>query len=145
AHALSNLQLNKYLFAGKEYQDATVGGNVLGLYDFGARFYHPLHGRWFNLDPERQFANQYSYCLNNPLSFVDPDGRDVYEVDALGNVTKVKEDNTEDRWNFVYWEWTWKWDEQLEEFNVFMTKRVGGYISLPYRTTSRQGIYELPE
>ena len=122
AHALSNLQLNKYLFAGKEYQDATVGGNVLGLYDFGARFYHPLHGRWFNLDPERQFANQYSYCLNNPLSFVDPDGRDVYEVDEMGNVTYTKDDSGFDVWKFTFDKLIWEWDSELEEFYV----RIGG-------------------
>ena len=45
AHSLANLQLNKYLYSGKEYQDASIGGSPLGLYDFGARYYNPLLGR----------------------------------------------------------------------------------------------------
>ncbi len=75
AHSLANLQLNKYLYSGKEYQDASIGGSPLGLYDFGARYYNPLLARWFNPDPANQFANPYIYCGNNPLMFVDPDGR----------------------------------------------------------------------
>ena len=75
AHSMANLHLNKYLYSGKEYQDASIGGAPLGLYDFGARYYNPLLGRWFNPDPANQFTNPYIYCGNNPLMYVDPDGR----------------------------------------------------------------------
>ena len=46
AHQLDSLHLNKYLFGGKQYQDAPVNGSPLGLYDFHARYYNPLLGRW---------------------------------------------------------------------------------------------------
>ena len=48
--------------------------SILGLYDFGARYYDPLLGRWFNIDPALQGLNPYVYCGNNPLMYVDKDG-----------------------------------------------------------------------
>jgi len=77
AHQLSNLHLNKYLFGGKEYQDATVNCAQLGLYDFHARYYNPVLGRWFQQDPAGQFASPYLFGANNPVNFVDKDGRAV--------------------------------------------------------------------
>ena len=73
----NNLNKNKYLFSGKELQDGTLGGSMLGWYDFGARFYDPVLGRWFNVDPAAQFANPYLYCVNNPVMYIDPDGEFV--------------------------------------------------------------------
>lgn len=73
--ALNNLHLNKYLYGGKEYQDATLGGSMLGLYDFHARYYNPVLGRWFNMDPALQLANPYLYGGNSPMMFTDPDGK----------------------------------------------------------------------
>ncbi len=64
-----------YLFTGKE-KDST------GLYYYGARHYDPDLGRFLTRDPysgnlvKPQSLNQYTYCYNNPLLFVDPDGRD---------------------------------------------------------------------
>ena len=83
AHQLSNLHLNKYLFGGKEYQDATINGSPLGVYDFHARFYNPTLGRWFMQDPTQQFANPYLYGANNPVNFVDPDGEIAWFVVPL--------------------------------------------------------------
>ena len=50
AHGHENLNLNRYLFSSKELQDQSLGGKLLGLYDFGSRFYDPTLGRWFNVD-----------------------------------------------------------------------------------------------
>jgi RHS repeat-associated protein len=62
-----------YLFTGKE-KDAT------GLYYYGARYYDPDLGRFVTRDPlvgrriAPQTLNRYTYCLNNPMKYVDPDG-----------------------------------------------------------------------
>ncbi len=74
AHELNDLGVNKYLFSGKEIQDANIGSGILGLYDFGSRYYNPFLGRWFNIDPALQMTNPYVYCGNNPAMYVDPDG-----------------------------------------------------------------------
>ena len=61
AFQLNDLHLNRYLFGGKEYVDATVNDQPraqLDLYDFHARHYSPFYGRWFNPDPARQSIKQ---------------------------------------------------------------------------------------
>ncbi len=45
-----------------------------GLKYFGARFYDPEVGRFLTVDPVKDGLNWYIYCLDNPLSFKDPDG-----------------------------------------------------------------------
>ena len=73
---IDNLNRNKYLYGGKELQDAEIGLlGMLNFYDSQARFYDPVLGRWFNPDPANQMANGYPYCGNNPMMFVDPDGQ----------------------------------------------------------------------
>ena len=71
----NNLNKNKYLFSGKEFQDGQVNGSMLGWYDFGARFYDPVLGRWFNVDPAGQYTNPYLFCGNSPIMYIDKDGR----------------------------------------------------------------------
>ena len=77
AHGHGNLNLNRYLFSGKELQDQSLGGKLLGLYDFGSRFYDPTLGRWFNVDPKLEFVSPYGYCANNPVLYIDPNGEDI--------------------------------------------------------------------
>jgi len=65
---------NKYLYNGKELQEE------LDLYDYGARFYDPVTGRWTSIDPlsELHFdKTAYNYVLNNPINFIDPFGLDT--------------------------------------------------------------------
>jgi len=63
-----------YGYNGKEENDE------LGLQwlDFTARNYNPEIGRWMNIDPLADEFNEwspYNYTLNNPVMYVDPDGK----------------------------------------------------------------------
>ncbi|MEN0052367.1 MAG: DUF6443 domain-containing protein [Mucilaginibacter sp.] len=65
---------NNYLYNKKELQDG------VNWYDYGARFYDPVIGRWTTVDPsadeeDQESDNPYIYVANNPISRTDPDGK----------------------------------------------------------------------
>lgn len=65
---------NSYLYNGKELLDKLN----LNLYDFGARYFDPVIGRWTSPDPMshlREWVSPYNFVQNNPLNRIDPDGR----------------------------------------------------------------------
>ncbi|HAS42994.1 MAG TPA: hypothetical protein DCS93_21115 [Microscillaceae bacterium] len=61
----------KELYQGKEWQT----DHELNLYDFHARQYDPVLGRFVGVDPKGQFASPYVAMGNNPVNAVDPDGQ----------------------------------------------------------------------
>jgi len=63
------------LYNGKELDIS----NNLWWYDYGARQYAPTAPRFTTTDPlaEKYYGwNMYMYCVNNPVRYIDPDGRD---------------------------------------------------------------------
>jgi RHS repeat-associated protein len=62
-------------YQGKEFQTNTFSdGSELALYNFGARMYDPVLGRWHCSDPMYQFDSPYNAMANNPVVNIDPDG-----------------------------------------------------------------------
>lgn len=64
----------QYKFGGMELQEEF--GTV--FYDFGARNYDPALGRWMNIDPLAEMfwsKSPYLFAFNNPVYYIDPDGR----------------------------------------------------------------------
>ncbi len=78
----SNPGFQPFGFAGGIYDVDT------GLVRFGARDYDAESGRWTAKDPIT-FAsgdtNLYGYALNDPINFIDPNGRFAFLIPILGN------------------------------------------------------------
>jgi RHS repeat-associated protein len=64
---------------------------VTNLFDFPAREYNGIHGRWPSPDPagissvhmnDPQTWNRYAYVRNSPVSLTDPNGEDFVSCDA---------------------------------------------------------------
>ncbi len=75
----SEREKNRPKVNGKEF-DKMHG---LNTYDYGARQYNPILGRWDRMDPlcEKYYdVSPYAYCHNNPVNAFDPNG----EYDLIG-------------------------------------------------------------
>jgi len=79
---------NRYLWQGREYSWKT------GFYFFRARWYDPITGRWLSNDPKGISGglNQYVFCADNPVNFVDPYGLDVVNHSTQWILVKIGED-----------------------------------------------------
>jgi RHS repeat-associated protein len=98
----SSAYSNRFLFTGREY------ANLFGFYEYRARAYHPILGRFMSEDPkgfvrraglgkgpddwtfgahsdEVEF-NLFRYCGNDPVDFSDPMG-----LDTMANAMAVAE------------------------------------------------------
>ena len=76
-----------YKYNGKEFDTR----NGLNWYDYGARHYDPVLGRFTTIDPlaEKYYnIGMYSYCLSNPVIYIDSDGRKVYFAPGVSSEFK---------------------------------------------------------
>ena len=83
--ATNNVQPYKY--NGKEFDSK----NGLNWYDYGARHYDAALGRFVTVDPlaEKYYdISPYTYCVNNPVVYIDPDGKKVYYATGVSNEFK---------------------------------------------------------
>ena len=77
SNGLTQLTANRWRFGGKEEQDGAFG---VAYSDFGARFLASGTAGWTSIDPlaEKYYSvSPYAYCNNNPVKFVDPEGRKI--------------------------------------------------------------------
>ena len=93
-------------FCGHEHIDE------IGLINMNGRMYDPKLGRFLSPDPyvqsptNPQNYNRYSYCLNNPLKYTDPDGEFWHIVIGalIGGFTNWASNGFKDGWEgFKYW------------------------------------------
>jgi RHS repeat-associated protein len=83
------------LFTGKE-KDST------GLYYYGARYYDPGVGRFLTRDPlggtiaVPQTLSRYTYCVNNPVKYIDPTGLWFAPVDNFPDEEEGKNSSQEE-------------------------------------------------
>ena len=77
--------IQPYKFNGKELDRK----NGLDWYDYGARMYDAVLGRWHAVDPmsEKYYSwSPYTYCKNNPVLRIDLDGKDDYVISRSGRL-----------------------------------------------------------
>jgi RHS repeat-associated protein len=95
---------NKLKYNGKELQSAEFGdGSGLELYDYDARMQNPQLGRWFNIDPlayKMPNWSPYCYTFDNPINFIDKDGREPGNPDPPTKTTVLQ------KMKVVYKQWT---------------------------------------
>ncbi|GAB6013054.1 DUF6443 domain-containing protein [Viscerimonas tarda] len=73
---ITGQSVQAYKYNGKEF-DIMHG---LNLYDYSARQVDPAVGRFTTVDPlaEKYYnISPYAYCANNPVKYIDPDGKQI--------------------------------------------------------------------
>ena len=80
-----------YKFNGKEFDQET------GLYYYGARYMNPRTSLWYGVEPLAEKYPSVSsliYCFDNPIKFIDPDGRKTKKPTLEKIVTYGKKNST---------------------------------------------------
>ena len=79
--------ITPYLFNAKEFDEET------GMYYYGARYYEPRLSLWMSVDPlQEKYPNISTYCYaaNNPIKFIDSDGRKLLFASGTRKAFKQK-------------------------------------------------------
>ena len=104
-------------YNGKEF----VEMHGLDEYDSKARWYYPAICRTTTMDPlaEKYYSiSPYAWCRNNPIRFVDPEGKDVYHYNHNTGVFSLYE-KTDDKYDvigkFKYNAEIGKYEPQMQE------------------------------
>ena len=80
----NNIWNTPYLFNAKEFDEET------GLYYYGARYYEPRVSLWISTDPKQEKTSNittYAYCINNPVAYIDHDGK--FSKKWMANISRT--------------------------------------------------------
>ena len=104
-YAMGNLPTDRR-YTGQRWDGA------LALYDYRARYYDPLLGRFVSADPlvpepgNPQALNRYAYVLNNPICHIDPSGHVACaDVDSAGRCIREMSPRAPRPWVRFIGEW----------------------------------------
>jgi RHS repeat-associated protein len=87
-----------------KYTSQELDGEV-GLYNYGARLYDPEIGRFITPDTiipdpaNPQSLNRYSYVLNNPIMYTDPNGRFPWAAIFIGALIGTVSSGIQSDWD----------------------------------------------
>jgi RHS repeat-associated protein len=96
----TNQSVQAYKYNGKEFMEQSG----LNIYDYGTRWYDPARIQFWTMDPLAEkypWISPYAYCGNNPLRYIDPDGRDIWEINEMGEIIKRMKDKMQDAFYMV--------------------------------------------
>ncbi|MGB5710352.1 MAG: RHS repeat-associated core domain-containing protein, partial [Waterburya sp.] len=97
----------RYRYTGKERDEESE------LYYHGARYYAPWLARWLNPDPSatKDGLNIYKYVADNPVTFVDPNGRaktpTVGQIIDEKGIKAASEGRTLDAYSWAFAQAAW--------------------------------------
>jgi len=108
---------------------------VLDMYFAQARFYDAMNRQWVSRDPAKDGLNWYTYCNNNPKSYIDPTGLFIiYKDDSDGENDEQGLFKTSTRWLARIL--------MGNEFNIRKTQNPGSKLESAF---SVAGFYKSPE
>jgi RHS repeat-associated protein len=99
------------------------------LINMNGRVYDPIIGRFLSVDPyvqdpgNTQGLNRYSYCLNNPLVYTDPDGE--WFITALMTLANAYLGGLQSN-DFKFNPMDWDWGSFSTYYSIF-TSGLSGY------------------
>ncbi|MDR1876286.1 MAG: RHS repeat-associated core domain-containing protein [Flavobacteriaceae bacterium] len=140
-----------YKFNAKELDEET------SLYYYGARYFDSKVSVWISVDPLAEMhphISSYAYCANNPIKYIDPDGRDWVEG-VNGDIT-WRDDVTKDNYQTegvlkegeIYRGTTYarekEWNNNRYKGTVVEIYRPDG-SGLDYFMPNENGMYRFPE
>ena len=107
-----------FKFNGKEYDEET------GNYYYSARYYDPKLSIFISVDPladKYPGWSPYNFCMNNPIYFIDPDGREVQKPPLRGTkeFNSFVKDIVNKNSSSVNWsdkDGTWRYDAKKQSW-----------------------------
>ena len=128
--SVMNAGLQPYKYNGKEL-DRMHG---LDTYDYGARQYDPVLGRWDRMDPlcEKYYdLSPYAYCGGNPVNNVDTDGEKIIFIN--GKIGGGSPPPGEPYWGGKQSPFVSNAQRVLRDNNIFFSNKDYSYLSLAWQ------------